>query len=456
MIPRLSRYARCFQGVIPSGIATCARDGTPNVTYISQVYFVDDRHVALSCQFFNKTRKNLEENPHAQIELWDPLTFECFRLRVRFLRAETSGPLFEAMALRIETIASQFGLTGVFKLISADVCEVTQFEEVEDFIAAGPPAVATIEPEGGPLTEIRALQTLSARISRASSLDELLTATLDAFQDVFGFGHAMVLVPEGERRLVTIASRGYGESGVGAEVAFGEGLIGLVAAEQRLVRVGGARDLTYGRAVRASVVASGGGGGLRPEIPLPGLHDAAAQLALPLVAQDRLLGVIALESRNALAFDEWHEAFLQVIATQVAMAIDRLVDEELDDEEEDLEAATGELPAVAAPAPLKLTFYKSDDCVFVGDEYLVRNIPGKILWKLLRAYVGEGRTSFTNRELRLDPWLGLPELRDNLESRLILLRRRLEEKCPQIRTVPAGRGRFTLEVDRPLELAERD
>jgi adenylate cyclase len=453
MIPRLSRYARCFQGVLPSGIATCARDGTPNVTYISQVYFVDDRHVALSCQFFNKTRRNLEENPHAQIEIWDPLTFECFRIRVRFLRAETSGSLFDSMKLRIESIASQFGMTGVFRLLSADVCEVIAFEEVEDYVSPGTPALATMEPEAGPLSEIRALQCLSARISRATSLDELLTSTLDAFQDVFGFGHSMVLVPEGDRRLVTIASRGYGESGVGAEVAFGEGLIGIVAAEQRLVRVGGARDITYGRAVRERVVASGGGGSLRPEIPLPGLKDAASQLALPLATQDRLLGVLALESKNALAFDDWHEAFLQIIATQIAMAIDRLDDD--DDDDDDYAPTPSEIRS-AAPAPIKLTFYKSDDCVFIGDEYLVRNVPGKILWKLLTSFVNERRTTFTNRELRLDAWLGLPEIRDNLESRLILLRRRLEEKCPEIRMVPAGRGRFALEVDRKLELAERD
>ena len=31
----------CLEGVIPSVLATCARDGTPNVTYVSQVHFVD-------------------------------------------------------------------------------------------------------------------------------------------------------------------------------------------------------------------------------------------------------------------------------------------------------------------------------------------------------------------------------------------------------------------------------
>jgi len=113
-----------MQGVVPSHVVTCARDGTPNATAISQVYWVDPEHVALSHQFFNKTVRNVRENPRALVWVMSPQTFDTWDLEVEFDHAETSGPVFDAMDMQIEAIASMVGLTGIFKLKSADIYRV--------------------------------------------------------------------------------------------------------------------------------------------------------------------------------------------------------------------------------------------------------------------------------------------------------------------------------------------
>jgi hypothetical protein len=429
------------------------------VTYLSQVYYVDPKHVALSCQFFNKTKRNIEENPHASVLIYDPVTFESWKLRLRFEHSEIDGPLFDTMAMRIQVIASHTGMAGVFRLISADVYEILALEPVEGFLLPPDPVLDAQPsyPVPGPLTELRGLQIVSQRMASSRDLDDLLNGTLTALDEFLRFSHSMVLLlEEGGQRLVTLASRGYGTSGIGAEAVVGEGLIGTVAEARRMVRVSGVgTEMRYGRAIRSRIEECGDASKLLPEIPLPGLPDVQAQLALPLLAGERLIGVLAVESRDPLCFDEWDEAFLQIVANQIAMGIDRMqgVDEDPGPPTSSSERATSSSDAARRRS---FVFYRNDDCVFVDGEYLVRNVPGKILWKLLRQRRDAGQVEFTNRELRLDPWLGLPPLKDNLESRLILLRKRLAEKCPDLRIVPIRRGRFALEVGCELDLVERD
>ncbi len=455
---KLSDLKRCFQGVVPSIIATSDGQGIPNVTFISHVYYVDERHVALSCQFFNKTRKNLDENPLACVEVWEPVTLQAYRLQLRFLRSETSGPLFDTMALRIDAIASHTGMSGVFRLIAADVFEVLSVEAVEGFLVELPPeAAAESVSLDGLRTEVRGLQVISERVNRATDLETLLHEVLDALDAYFHFAHTSVLLlDEGTQRLVTLASRGYGESGVGAEVAIGQGLIGTVARERRVLRLTNLEaDLQYARAIRREAAAQRGGGTLQMEVPLPGLPDAQSVLAIPLAIGERVLGVLSAEDRDPMRFGEWHEAYLEIVGNQIALGIDRMLARGDDPDETGGAPPKPVRPRPAKPKHRTLTFYRNDDAIFVDDVYLIRNVPARILWKVLRESQRTGRTEFSNRELRLDTWLGLPPVKANLESRLILLRQRLREKCPDIEIVPAGRGRFVLRACPEIELTER-
>lgn len=452
-----TEISRCFQGVIPSIFSTSDAQGMPNVTYVSQVYLVDEQHVALSCQFFNKTRRNLDANPRACAEVYDPITMEAYRLHLKFLRSEKSGPLFDAMSLRIDAIASVTGMTGVFRLIAADVFEVVRLEKVEGFLTE-PGADEFDEPVAtdGYRTELRGLQLVSEQINRAEDLESLLQNVLASLESYFHFEHTMVLLfDEPSERLVTIASRGYGASGVGAEVAIGEGPIGTVARERRVLRLTGLQaGLRYGRAVRREVLTEQRSGVFNPEIPLPGLCDAQSALVMPLSVGERLVGVLAAESRDAMGFGEWHEAYLDIIANQIALGIDRIVDR--NDAGDEARLVVKQQDVAARPARRRtLTYYAGDDSIFVDGDYLIRNVPARILWKLLRDWKDRGRTEFSNRELRLDASLGLPEFKDNLESRLILLRHRLEEKCPDLCIKSTGRGKFALSVAANIEMVER-
>jgi adenylate cyclase len=121
MMVTLESMATCFQGLLPAQLFTCSRDGVPNAAYLSHVDYVDSSHVALSFQFFNKSRRNIAENPHALVIVPDPDTGQGWQMRLRYVRSETEGPLFDRMALRIEAIASYCGLKGIFKLRAADV-----------------------------------------------------------------------------------------------------------------------------------------------------------------------------------------------------------------------------------------------------------------------------------------------------------------------------------------------
>lgn len=435
----------CLEGAVPSTIATAAADGTPNVTYVSQVDYVDPQHVALSFQFFNKTRENILANPQASVAVVHPESGAAYHLHLRYLRTESEGALFQRMKAKLAGIASHTGMAGVFKLRGADVYRVERIEAIPG---------RTVSTAGPPRNLLAALRAACARLNACADLGALVDATLATLQDQFDVHHAMVLMHDADaQRLYTVASHGYAASGVGSEVALGEGVIGVAAEHGVPIRIAHmTSEYAYGRTQRETAAEAGYADRLQHEIPFPGLPEAHSQLAVPIPSGGRLAGVLYLESPEDRRFSYDDEDALVALAAQLGTSMQLLR------QSEDSEDTVRELaaPAAAARAGTAVTVrrYAADDSVFLDEDYLIKGVAGAILWKLLNDHVRSGRADFCNRELRLDPALRLPDVADNLEARLILLARRLAERCDFLAIEKTGRGRFRLRVGRPLKLVD--
>ena len=179
-------------------------------------------------------------------------------------------------------------------------------------------------------------------------------------------------------------------------------------------------------------------------IALPGLPDAQSQIAVPMYAKGGLYGVLFAESPERLAFRSDDAIALSMVANHAAATL--LIGEALAGEATAPPVAPG--PSAPASGQFRVLHHAFDDSVFIDNGYVIRGVAGRLLVYLLERHLAEGRVEFSNREIRLAPDLKLPDFKDNLETRLLLLRPRLDEKNCPVRLVRAGRGLVRLQLDR--------
>lgn len=434
----------CFQGVIPAYLATASAEGEPNVTAISIVHRLGPDRVGISCQFMNKTLRNLREQSFAQVAILDPESLAEYLLDLRFLGLADSGPVFAKMDATLDGIASQSGMAGVFALRG-----VAEFE-VLDWRRTAPERADVSSPDSasGRLADpIERLERISAAMESATDLDTLLDRTFESLDAQLGLSHGFLLLADGAgERLYNLASHGFDRAHFGAEITIGEGLYGIAAARRIAMRTGSLRR----ERLLAQAVARETAQADPTFLPLPGLDDAESVIAVPLVRGDLCLGVLCFQSRSPGAFTDACEKTLVIVARHLAAMIATLG---IGAKDVELSAKRGPIGGRALVTRVK--YFESDGSIFLDDEYLIKGVAGRILLRVLSNYAVDHRDEFCSKEIRLDPDVGLPALKDNLEARLIALRKRLLERTSAIRIDKTGRGRFRLEVTRELMIERR-
>lgn len=444
----LKSVRRMLEGLMPPSMTTETPDGMPHVNHVSHAEYVDENHVALTWQFQNASRANILATRRACLSFDDPTSGTGFVMQLEYLRTETEGPLFERLRAKLAGIASHSGMEGVFHLRGADVYRVLELRRVPGRLDM---------PSLAPRCDVAAgARRVSEALANCDDAAAMLDTLMGGLARELLIEHAMLWMLETDRPVLSlVASHGYAEHRIGAELQVGVGLVGTAVREGVPIRIGHmSLSMVYGRAARGVIGDLGLAQAVSAEIALPGLPFPRSQLAVPLRARSRVVGALFAESLHDQFFSYDDEDALMLLAGQLGALLGGL---RADDPplRPAAPAVTAGTVARAAGAPaLRLRLHAKDNSVFADDEYLIRGVAGAILWKLVREHVHSGRVEFSNRELRAAAdELRLPEVDDNLEVRLVLLQRRLAERGGPLQIEKAGRGRFRLVVGRRLELS---
>ncbi len=146
---------------------------------------------------------------------------------------------------------------------------------------------------------------VTRQVMATLELDELFPRIVHLIRESFGYYHVAVYTADRGRRIVTFeASASAGGQTVTVEVKWGEGLIGWVAAHGEPVMVNDVEHDTRYRCVEA-------------------LEETRSELAVPLLLEGELVGVLDVQSDQLNAFGPDDLFILETLGGQIALAIHR-------------------------------------------------------------------------------------------------------------------------------------
>ena len=151
------------------------------------------------------------------------------------------------------------------------------------------------------LSQHRLLHHITTSAASGTTLEEALNSTVKGLQVTLGGDRVSILLADSERKYLVIkAWVGYSEDATDLTVPFNSGITGWVAAHQKSLRID---DVTEdARYIEVS-------------------SNTRSELAIPLIFQNDILGVLNVESEQAAAYTENDEEMLGTLAGSLAAII---------------------------------------------------------------------------------------------------------------------------------------
>lgn len=149
-------------------------------------------------------------------------------------------------------------------------------------------------------TQLELASKIGTKITSIAESEKLLRFVVHNIKKRLKYDSAVILIKE-ESDLVIKAVAVLPKKNVGMKIPIGTGVTGKCAEERRIVNIGDIRKCNY-------YIPSG----------VPGIK---AEIALPIIYKDELLGVLTIESKVENAFGKEDEKILSLLCSQMAVAI---------------------------------------------------------------------------------------------------------------------------------------
>ena len=161
---------------------------------------------------------------------------------------------------------------------------------------------------------------ISSQINKTLDVNLIASAMLNAMDEFFGFKYSMILlIDEKMQKLNVLATHGYEIKGIGASVKLGVGVIGIVAKKKMMRMANLGMQRSYMNAIKNQINPKEKN--LSDEVELPGLKNVESQVAIPMLFNDELIGVLSVESEKVNIFNNSDELLIGILANQTANAL---------------------------------------------------------------------------------------------------------------------------------------
>ncbi|NLF01797.1 MAG: GAF domain-containing protein, partial [Anaerolineales bacterium] len=220
---------------------------------------------------------------------------------------ETSGPLTVAVPLRHRDEA--LGVLEVQRSQGSPFAhdEVLMVEGLAHEAAIALFAARQLAVEHRRIEQLSLVRAVSAQVAAVLDLDKLARRVTEAILQTFGYYYAALFILEPERRRLRCRASAGAEcprtGGLPRYVRLGEGLVGHAGQSgEEIVALDVRREPRY-RQVDA-------------------LPETRSEVALPVRIEDRVLGVLDVQSDRVCGFDESDLLVLRALADNIAIAVE--------------------------------------------------------------------------------------------------------------------------------------